>query len=197
MPEEKTKQNKQTPGQESNFLRHCLEFYWQQGSAFHMLGPGLTARCLFASGTPTSCPDSPEKPQWGPDPSPASPTTNPGRTGTVPRGKQPSKTFTLGFGLEPREVRPALAVPGSRRMRPHHGEHQGQPAPDPGPFVPRRGPGSTGTAVPCGAGTRHRTLYLLTLLSPSSRTHWELPSPLNPQNPFMWDTSDYFHPKTP
>lgn len=85
MPEEKKKtKNKQTPGQESNFLRHCLEFYWQQGSAFHMLGPGLTARCLFASGTPTSCPDSPKKPQWGPDPSPASPTTNPGRTGTAP-----------------------------------------------------------------------------------------------------------------
>lgn len=149
-------------------------------------------------GHPHVLPRQPRETPVGSGPIPCIPHNQPRQDrDSTHRGKQPSKTFTLGFGLEPREVRPALAVPGSRRMRPHHGEHRGQPALDPGPFVPRRAPSSTGTAVPCGAGTRHRTLYLLTLLSPSSRTHWELPSPLNPQNPFMWDTSDYFHPKTP
>lgn len=38
---------KTTPREESCFLRHCLEFYWQQGSAFHMLGPGLAAPLPF------------------------------------------------------------------------------------------------------------------------------------------------------
>lgn len=33
-----------------------------------MLGPGLTARCLIAPGTPPSCPN---KPHWGPDLPPA------------------------------------------------------------------------------------------------------------------------------
>lgn len=80
-------------------------------------------------------------------------------------------------------------------MRPLPGERWGQPAPDPGPFVPGRAPGGTGTAVPCGAGTGHRTLYLLTLLSP--RSPWELPLPLNPQIPFAREALRYIDRTTP
>jgi len=90
---------KTTPGSESSFLRHCSEFYWQQGSAFHMRGPSLTARCLFPPGTATESggTGSPAetsriahgsariRPQRPPAPS---------TTGTG--GKRPLKTFTVG-----------------------------------------------------------------------------------------------------
>lgn len=48
------KKKKTNSGEEKQFLE-TLEFYWQQGYAFHMLSPC----CLFPQGTSMFCPKKP------------------------------------------------------------------------------------------------------------------------------------------
>lgn len=113
-----------TPGWESDFLRHYLEFYWQQGSAFHMLSAGLAAPLPLPTGNSNGtqrdreapCPgDSPH----GLDPSPALIRMWPtGRT-------QLLKTSTTGLRAEGGEGSLVLAgrSPGGHIHR--AGEHRG------------------------------------------------------------------------